>query len=292
MANWLLLFQPFAADGPFSRFKESYAAYIPPNDEIKKGDLVYWIAGSYGLAGWGYVRKISVDRMNKDGKGMLIEVMFDQMRANIATEGEIGQFPILVDARKRAEGNLVRLEAREFNELNRILRERNVESPEDVPEFEVRIGNFGVKDSSSLNFETKRAVQEFGCVSLLFMDLDNFKRVNDENSHALGDKVIKEALTEVGIVVGSLGELFHRSGDEMIVLLPNIGDLAAMEIAESVRSAIEQKEFSVVGQGLVTTTIGVATYPTDCENWEFLEETADHRMIELKKIRKNSISNH
>jgi diguanylate cyclase (GGDEF)-like protein len=87
--------------------------------------------------------------------------------------------------------------------------------------------------------------------------------------------------------IANEGELFHRSGDEIITLLPNLNSSDSSKVAERIRAAIEQKPFSVIGQGFVTVTIGSATYPDNCDRWEYLEERADETLSQAKKIRKN-----
>ena len=87
-------------------------------------------------------------------------------------------------------------------------------------------------------------------------------------------------------VIWEKGELFHRSGDEMLVLLSNMNVCDAKEIAENISVAIEQKRFSIIGQGVVTTTIGIATYPDTCNRWEDLVNVADKTAMNANKDKK------
>jgi len=152
------------------------------------------------------------------------------------------------------------------------------------------IGKFGVKDSSTFQTKVKLAVKEYNRASVLFLDLDNFKSVNDNYGHITGDQVIREALEVVKGITQEEGELFHRSGDEMLVLLPNANDESARDIAERIRAGIENYNFSTIGRSLVTTTIGLATYPETCERWEDLENTADQLAMNAKRTSKNSVA--
>jgi diguanylate cyclase (GGDEF)-like protein len=156
-----------------------------------------------------------------------------------------------------------------------------------VPEIQDHIGKVGFRDSSSFQPKLALAVEQHGLASVLFLDLDNFKAVNDNYDHATGDRVIREALETVENAIQGAGELFHRSGDEMLVLLPNVNDAGAKEIAERIRAAVEQKNFSTIGRGSVTTTIGLATYPGTWERWEDLENVADQTAMKAKRVRKN-----
>jgi diguanylate cyclase (GGDEF)-like protein len=178
---------------------------------------------------------------------------------------------------------------KESNRLNSLLRIRGVEAPADESEIQDNIGKYGIRDSTSLQPKLTLVIEEYGLASLLFLDLDNFKFVNDEYDHSTGDAVIQETLTLVDRVVGEQGELFHRTGDEMIVLLPHLNLSAARGVANRIRRAVEECEFSKIGKGVVTVTIGLETYPDTCQSWTELERTADQTAMRAKKAGKNRV---
>jgi len=126
-------------------------------------------------------------------------------------------------------------------------------------------------------------------VSVLFFDLDSFKSVNDNHNHSVGDQVIREAMAVVERAIKGKGELFHRSGDEMLILLANFSQDEACSVAERIRRGIEEYSFSTIGQGLITATIGVSTYPHTCSQFGELEVAADTAMLEAKKRGKNIV---
>jgi diguanylate cyclase (GGDEF)-like protein len=76
-------------------------------------------------------------------------------------------------------------------------------------------------------------------LSVLFMDLDNFKAVNDNKSHDVGDQVMKRYLQVVADLTEHFGEAYRGRGDEVTVILPQVDDVKAREIAEAIRARIE-----------------------------------------------------
>lgn len=220
---------------------------------------------------------------------MAVLVSRPVVQEGLISLAEIDQNQYLAGIMKQLDGNFVKLAPKQSNTLNTLLRSRCTDVPSDTPEIQDNIGKFGVRDATSFHPKLGLAVEQHNLASVLFLDLDHFKSVNDRYDHATGDQVIREALGVVENVIQQQGELFHRSGDEMIVLLPNSNNSAGRETAERIRSAIEQKSFSVIGQGLVTTTIGLATYPDHCQRWEDLENLADRTAMQAKKRKKNRV---
>ncbi|MBI4481722.1 MAG: diguanylate cyclase [Acidobacteria bacterium] len=78
----------------------------------------------------------------------------------------------------------------------------------------------------------------------------------------------------------------------MIVLLKNFDGDEAFSTAERVRKGIEANDFSVIGKGMIMTTIGVSTYPEPCSKWEELAITADQTAMKAKKLGKNRVLRH
>jgi len=153
-------------------------------------------------------------------------------------------------------------------------------------------GKFGVQDTSTLREKISQSEKQNKPISLLFLDLDNFKSVNDDYDHDTGDQVIKESLAIIQGIIEGKGELFHRSGDEMIVLLPNFNDNEAYALATRIQQDTEHHAFPTIGAGVITVTIGLATFPANCLKPEELTIAADRAAMSAKKIRKNSIRRH
>ncbi len=139
----------------------------------------------------------------------------------------------------------------------------------------------------ALSHEIKRA-QRYGLMfSLLFLDLDHFKNINDTHGHLAGSA----ALTEVGELlrecVRTVDTLFRYGGDEFAVLLVESDAEGARCVAERIRKKIEGHTF-LDEQGFpsyMTVTTGFSTYPVDAKDQEQLLHLADKAMYSGKGIR-------
>src|SRR4051794_23943386 len=106
-----------------------------------------------------------------------------------------------------------------------------------------------------LQRELARADENGGLVSLCFLDIDDFKRVNDQFGHPAGDRV----LSQVAARLRQGGESFRLGGDEFAVLLSEMDDVQALETAQSIVQRISETELGKAGA--VTVSAGVATFP-------------------------------
>lgn len=111
-----------------------------------------------------------------------------------------------------------------------------------------------------------------GRVALLFLDLDNFKQVNDTHGHLAGSQVLKEVGYLMRVVIRRAGVTLARyGGDEFVVILPGCDPETAVGVAQTLRNSIAQKHFlrgnfswasgPVEFKGPLTCSIGVAVYP-------------------------------
>jgi diguanylate cyclase (GGDEF)-like protein len=141
-----------------------------------------------------------------------------------------------------------------------------------------------------LEAEVKRCLRYKKKVSLLFIDVDGFKRVNDTFGHLVGSlalaemgRVLRKILRETD-VVGRYG------GDEFVVVLPETPLNGALVIAERIRKKVEDYEF--VAQDLsihLTISLGIANCPKHTLTAEGLIKKADAAMYRAKELSKNSI---
>ena len=142
-----------------------------------------------------------------------------------------------------------------------------------------------------LQQEVKRSRRYGYSVSLMFLDLDGFKSVNDRHGHLSGSRT----LTEVGKVIRSIVRetdvVSRYGGDEFTVVLPQTGAEGARIIAERVREALAEHVF-LEANGLtvrITASIGIASYPDHGESREDLIGHADQAMYKVKERGKNGI---
>jgi two-component system, cell cycle response regulator len=126
-------------------------------------------------------------------------------------------------------------------------------------------------------------------VSLLLVDLDRFKAVNDTDGHAAGDEILKQL---ANIIAGSVREVdvcARYGGDEFIVLLPHTTGEAAMVVAERMRERLAKASASWVGAATqITLSVGIAS-STDAalRSPDDLVEAADRALYEAKRLGKD-----
>ena len=138
----------------------------------------------------------------------------------------------------------------------------------------------------------KKSKKENKEVSLLFMDIDNFKNYNDVNGHQRGDWLINRLGEILNKTVGDLGVVTRYGGEEFAVILYDQSEDAALDLGELIRQNIQQTYF--IGQdyqpnGHITVSIGVSTYPKVAKNKRELIELADNALYRAKSFDKNRV---
>lgn len=126
-------------------------------------------------------------------------------------------------------------------------------------------------------------------VSLVMVDLDKFKDINDTYGHPTGDEVLIEAANLfLQIIREQIDVVARWGGDEFVFLLPETNREDAELTAERIRKAIESHPFPVDGiHAGLTASIGVATYPNCAGNFEELKKAADAALYTSKKNGRN-----
>ncbi len=110
----------------------------------------------------------------------------------------------------------------------------------------------------TITVELSRSVRYHQPVSLLLMDIDHFKQVNDTHGHAVGDKVLCELVKVIRNNVRVSDMLFRWGGEEFVILAPSTSFRAAAKLAETLRAKVEQHRIDVVGN--ITISLGVAEH--------------------------------
>jgi len=136
-----------------------------------------------------------------------------------------------------------------------------------------------------------------GSFSVLLLDLDSFKELNDTYGHSVGDKVLQKVaqLIEDELSQASPGTVTkpvaaRYGGEEFIVLLPNIARQGARDIAESIRRAVGESNFSIRREGVrATISIGIAEYPRNGEQGIKIIECADRALYQAKREGRNRV---
>ncbi len=145
--------------------------------------------------------------------------------------------------------------------------------------------------NQALRREAKRTSRSNRPLSLLFVDLDGFKGINDTHGHLFGSRALVEAAT---VIRGSAREtdvVARFGGDEFAVVLPDTGSAGALAVGSRIRERIAAHRF-LVADGLdcrLTVSVGAATLPDVATSAEALLQAADTAMYQVKDAGKNGI---
>lgn len=133
-------------------------------------------------------------------------------------------------------------------------------------------------------------------ISLLFIDIDHFKRINDRYGHAVGDHAIRHVAATLGTLVRDQDMLARYGGEEFVVLLSQTGSFDARRIAERMRAAIEQAPLRVDGAdgslALLAISIGITSHTPAAGqacDVDTLVHEADLALYEAKNAGRNRI---
>jgi diguanylate cyclase (GGDEF)-like protein/PAS domain S-box-containing protein len=134
-----------------------------------------------------------------------------------------------------------------------------------------------------------QAARVQGNVGVLFLDLDRFKGVNDSLGHKAGDQLLRTVADRLRICVRESDTLARIGGDEFVVILNMVADEDGISAAAAKILAIVSEPFIIDGQELyLTTSIGVAVYPTDGDDVQSLLKHADLAMYQAKDLDRNN----
>ena len=142
-----------------------------------------------------------------------------------------------------------------------------------------------------LHRETKRAGRSGRPLSLLFIDLDGFKSINDTYGHVFGSRALIEAGRLIRESARETDVVARFGGDEFALILPDTGAPGAQAVAERVRDRVATHSF-LAQEGLhvrLTASVGIATLPDSAMSAEELVQAADAAMYQVKDRGKNGI---
>jgi len=141
--------------------------------------------------------------------------------------------------------------------------------------------------------ETQRSRRYNRPLSVLMIDIDHFKNVNDTYGHAVGDDVLMTMTETIINYLRNLDILGRFGGEEFVVLLPETDNKAAVITAERIRVNIEQINIPVDGKSVsITVSIGVASYQKGDANIDALIQRADAALYQAKNQGRNRVVTH
>jgi diguanylate cyclase (GGDEF)-like protein len=135
-------------------------------------------------------------------------------------------------------------------------------------------------------------------LSLIILDIDHFKQVNDTYGHQSGNEILIELANRVSKLVGARGTVARYGGEEFVVLLPDTSKEEAYQMAEHIRQSVANWPFTLQQtldqkqqQVRITASIGVATAPEDAEDALALIRHADRALyVGAKRAGRNRVA--
>jgi diguanylate cyclase (GGDEF)-like protein len=137
-----------------------------------------------------------------------------------------------------------------------------------------------------LDEEARRHARFAEPLSLVLLDIDHFKTVNDELGHRAGDEALRELAQVIASNSRSFSVVTRYGGDEFAVVLVNTPKRGAVTYAQRIRDVIERHPFS---HGPLTVSVGVAALPDDVLAWSDLVPAADRALYAAKRLGRNAI---
>jgi len=225
----------------------------------------------------------------KDGSRLWIETVSVPVFDDDGTH--IGYFGITRDSseRKRAEQAL-----RAANQQLEVQLRRIQELHEQMREQAIRDDLTGVHNRRHFvavaEHELEQARRHGSVLSLVMMDVDHFKRINDAHGHLSGDVALKAVGSMLGATTRA-GDLACRlGGEEFAVLLIGMGHAGAVERAETWRATLAEMTILADGTALkLTASFGVATFPEQAATLTELLKVADTRMYRAKTLGRDRV---
>lgn len=153
----------------------------------------------------------------------------------------------------------------------------------------------GLKNPRQFDFTFNQmrlqAIKNNHTISLLMIDVDNFKQINDQHGHATGDYVLKE-LGQILLAHSRTTDFVARiGGEEFAIILEKTSRAETIHVAERIRETVESQSLRLPDGSQLSTTlsIGVAIYPDTVRDIEALKSAADIKLYEAKNKGKNKV---
>ncbi len=187
-----------------------------------------------------------------------------------------------------------RVELARDDEFGRLGRTFN-EMAEKIERLATHDGLTGLYDRRAfgrlLDEEIQRSIRGGRPFSLLMIDVDNFKNINDTFGHPTGDEVLRTLATILTRDVRTVDRVARIGGEEFVVIMPDTTGADAAEIAERIRQVVADQDLRTPEDRPIkfTVSVGVATNPSDAESSEPLLAAADEALYQAKAAGRNCV---
>jgi diguanylate cyclase (GGDEF)-like protein len=245
-----------------------------------------------------FLLTILFSRSLTDPLRKLMAVMRDVSKGKLDTEihlktnDEIG---ILAKVFNQMTGEL-KLSRSNLEEANRDLEKKVKERTFQLEELAIRDALTGLYNRRFFNERIKeelgRAKRGAHALSIVYFDIDHFKKYNDQNGHPAGDALLKDFSKLLLLNLRKTDVLARIGGEEFCAILPETKIEGAILTAEKLRAAVEFKDFPNGEKqplGRVTCSLGVSTYPACASDEESLIKVADEALYQCKEGGRNRV---
>lgn len=123
--------------------------------------------------------------------------------------------------------------------------------------------------------------------SIIFLDIDNFRKFNNEFGHQTGDTVLKKVSQTIKSTVRANDRVYRYGGEEIVILLKDCGKKTAFEIAEKIRLNISTIHNSHIPP--ITVSLGLSSYPDGGTEIVKIIKASDNALLTAKKLGKNQV---
>lgn len=139
-----------------------------------------------------------------------------------------------------------------------------------------------------INYAISMAQRSHSQLAVMFLDLDHFKNINDTLGHRIGDELLIEVTKHLKSAIRDEDTMSRQGGDEFILVLPGIDANGAAHVAEKLLAAVAHAYRIERHEMHITTSIGIAMYPSDGKDFESLYKCVDVAMYRAKKDGRNN----
>ncbi len=141
------------------------------------------------------------------------------------------------------------------------------------------------------DYAVAQAERDHGKVAILFLDLDNFKQINDSLGHSMGDQLLVTLAERLGHCVRESDTICRQGGDEFIIMMGGLTEVGVVaRVAQEILDAVAEP-FEIAGHTLITSlSIGIGLYPDDASDFDALSKNADLALYHAKDEGKNTFS--
>ena len=206
---------------------------------------------------------------------------------NKRKSGEIYPQELSVSAIKDTQGNLINY----LGVFNDITAKKQAE--EEILHLAFYDGLTGVANRLLLRERTEQLINEASRepirFSLMFIDLDHFKEVNDVHGHDMGDLLLKQVTQRINQLIRPQDTLARLGGDEFAILFPRLNPFNSLDLGERLVTTLAEPYLIKDANLHISASIGIALFPDDAQDYNTLLKHADLAMYHAKQSGRNSV---